>query len=305
MLIENKIKGVIITMFLGYYIKSTEIKFVSEILNKARTNVRDMAISEYHKLLSLELTELIDNIILNIESRPQGTIFDEGIRRLHKRISYTEYKNIGTEYDLRTSVSLFPDKEKTYILLHCSNPSLVEAFAKTEGIEDYTIQDSGSAVLNELDEEQENRIMKWDEIRKQDMLPMSVMLTTQMTADIDLCEFASPLTRADIRARRAMLTRLLNAYGCEEEIPKTQLMPLLDMSLSSLLKPEITNAISSAKAQLAQTLIPITKDVLLFDPSNPIIEDSTEEDAMEEPISMPDEIFEPEENIDNNSEEDK
>ena len=75
------------SQFLGYRIKSTNIKKLETILLAAKLNLKEAAKSEYHRLLSEEITEIFDDIILGVIERPNCPIIDVAVNQLNTRIS--------------------------------------------------------------------------------------------------------------------------------------------------------------------------------------------------------------------------
>lgn len=263
-------------MFLGYRIKSTNISRVASILQKAKANLYEGAMEEYHRLLSEEIAGVVDDITLNLMQRPPHPILDEAVSRLNAQIERAETLGTGTEYDLRAGVTVIPDKAYTYLMLTVSNPSLVEVFAKTEGIEDYTVD---MTVEKENDVPSE-RAAKWEGLRKacgSGSISFTAALTNRMTVDTGRLTFISKESRAMDRARWNMTARLMNSYAGGQEIRGEQLMPTLDKALLRLTDCE-AEAMRDMADRLTATLIDIDLDLVTKDPRQPA-QDPLDEDA--------------------------
>lgn len=253
--------------FLGYRIKSTNISRVASILHKAKENLYEGAMEEYHRLLSEEVAEVVDDITLNLMQRPPHPILDEAVRRLNAQIERAETLGTGTEYDLRAGVSVIPDKSYTYLMLSVSNPSLVEVFTKADGIEDYTV-DMTAEKENDVPSE---RAVKWESLRKacgNGGVSFSAVLTNRMVVEPERLTFIPKEDRAMDRARRNMTARWMNNYAGGLEICGEQLMPILDKALLRLTGYEF-DAITEMANRLTATLIDINMNLITKDPSQP------------------------------------
>lgn len=247
----------------GYRIKTPSIAKVETVLLAAKNNVREAADRQYHELLSEEVCSLVDDITLNICQRPPCSIFDEAVRRLNDKINRAEMTSSGTEYDLRAGVSVIPDGGYTYLMFSANNPALEEAFAATKQIEPYAV--SG-------DDPNCEEAKKWEAFceryhRESPML--SASLTSRMFADIDKLTYASPMERAQTIARHNLTRRLLNQYACGREIQQQDLMSVMDRALAKLVENDSMSMLNEMTMQLSTTLIEITKELVVFDPSKP------------------------------------
>jgi hypothetical protein len=263
------------SILLGYRIKSNNIMEVEQILRAAKARIGLAATEAYHRFLSDEICELVDNITLGVMSRPNCPILDVAVQNLNQRISNAEATSNGTEYDLRSNVSIIPDGKYTYFILRATNPDIQEAFADIPEIEDYTIDEKD--INSEI---KSKKVEKWQKLQRQSTekpIILSAMLTTPVSVDTNLLSFKPPLERAETRARWQMTARLLNQYACGREITSDKLLPLLDKSLERLLTEEMTEAQNEMVRQLTTTLINIKLDLVLADPNKPDEPDEPEE----------------------------
>lgn len=259
----NKTMG----QFLGYRIKTTNIGRVEKILRDAKANLHEAAMSEYHRLLSQEICELVDDITLGVVQRPEISILEAATAILNDKINRTEVTSSGTEYDLRAGVSIIPDKQYTYLILSVANPAMEEAFRASHDIEDYRV--SEEEVRNDT---RTAAAVKWDELRQRCQNAPSLMnatLTNHMTVDPERLEFDSPIVRAKVRARRRVTTHFLNSYAAQGEIKSKDLMPLLDKALAKMTDEDVQAELEEAAAQLAQSLVVITMNLVMHDPRQP------------------------------------
>ena len=271
--------------FSGYRIKSTNIQRVENILREAKKNLRSAAESEFHRMLSEEVCEVVDDIALNVMPRPNYPILQAAQERLNEAIGKAEMSSSGTEYDLRSGVTIIPDKEYTYLILHVSNDVLKKAFGDTKGIEPYKVTEEDT-----VNGDKTPTALKWDELQKRcanQPALMSATLTNKIELDTSLLEFEAPLDRARTRARRTMTARLMNQYACGTEIRNTQLMMTLDKALSKMLSPDVQREVDGMVAQLAATLPEITLEMVMADPTKPAPYEYPEEGDSSEPQSEP------------------
>lgn len=255
--------------FWGYRIKSVNINQVESILKNAKAKIAEAASEEYHRLLGIEIATLIDDITLNIQQRPNIPIFNAAINVLNEKISRAEAIGTGTEYDLRTGVTIIPDKGYTYLMLTASNSSLIPAFESTEGIENYTVDFS----IKDKTEEQSARSKKWERLWKRNEDSPAILtssLTTQIKPDPNKLTFPSKLDRASDRARHTITSRLLNQYACGQEIKPAQLMPLLDLALERILDDDIQRELDITIDNLCRILLDISLEITMKDPREPL-----------------------------------
>lgn len=241
--------------FHGYRVKGATASFVEQILLKAKENIQQAAQEEYHLLLSDEVSQLIDDIAMNLCSRPNIPILDAAAETLNHRIMEAENFNTGTEYDLRSGVQVIPDDDGyTYFIFTSANPQLEAAFASTPGIEDYTV----AIQLSDIDDNNPTeQSVKWDTLNKRysgSSPIISANLTSQVDLDPNLIRIIDKNERAAVRARRHLTTVLLNRYACGKEIPNSQLMPILDKTFSRFLFEEENGELQRITDELLRIL---------------------------------------------------
>jgi len=257
--------------FLGFRIKSNNIGKVEAILRNAKANLAAAASEEYHRFLSEEVCELVDDIAMNIKPRPANmTILEAATQSLNRSISAAETLTTGTEYDLRSGVSIIPDKGYTYLLLTVWNPALAPAFGQTEGIEPYTVGFGTSLGDNE---EQDIRAKKWERLFRRTQAEPSLLtatLTSVMQVEPKMLVFPGKKDRAYVRARRTLTSRLLNQYANGESISSDRLMPLMDKALARVLDDEYTAELDNMANQLMNILVDIDLPLITTLPGVPI-----------------------------------
>ena len=255
--------------FHGYRIKSTNIETVEKTLRAAKENLAEAAKEAYHRFLGEEVAELVDDITLGIRQRPGISILDAAIQQLNQRVSTAENLSTMTEYDLRSGVTIIPDKGYTYLLFTAANPTLEKAFADAQGIEDYTV---GLGPNAENTEEGSARAKKWERLCKRttdNPALLTATLTSKINVDPSILVFPDKEMRAGIRARRNLTSRYLNQYACGQEIKREQLMPLLDKALERILSDDASEQLRQMTERLSNILIDITPELIMKDPSSP------------------------------------
>ena len=223
--------------FCGYRTKESQTQSIETLLLRAKENIRQAAQEEYHRLLSDELAELIDDVAMSLRPRPDRPILIAATEQLNKQIMDAENFNSGTEYDLRAGVQIIPDSDGyIYLIFTAANPLLEQAFAANECIEDYTV---GISPAGQRDNGPNEQAQKWEALNKRynGASPlMSASLTCQMELDTSMLRIDNRATRATTRARRHLTTLLLNRYACGQEIRNDRLMLFLDKALARLLQ---------------------------------------------------------------------
>ena len=259
--------------FKGYKIASDSISKVEEILKKARENVSLAAKEEYHRLLSDEIATVHDDIILGVRERPFCSILNLAVDSLNKRIITAETRNYIVEHNLKSFVTIIPDKKDktTYVMWNSANALLEDAFASTEGIEDYSFYlDVGDAV----EDSQEERKRKWGQLeKKQEGLPsmLNASLTSTVDVDTSMLVFEDKDVRASIRARHHIMNQYLQAYSFGEPVHPSTLMRYTDFVLERSLSERGEVDMEETKAKLLTILPDIELSVIQMDPNAPVI----------------------------------
>ena len=246
----------------GYRIKSTNINRINRILQAAKTNIQMAANEEFHRLLCEEITELVDNIALGIVERPQDrTILQAALDRLMDKVRFAEGNNLSMEYNLRTAIQIFPDKDATYFLFF-GNVIFEEAFAMTQGIEDYTVEievsDTTETVLSE-------KAVVWNRLQSEYKDNPSILcgnFNLNLNIDESLLIFPDVKDRAEERARQNLTSRYMNMYSLGRQIDPQDLMPVMDRALIRLMDDESKEQLDIMTAQLRQILPEITLDMI-------------------------------------------
>ena len=256
--------------FHGYKINTTNISKVEKLLYDARCNLALAEAEEYHRLLSDELNHLITDISLNVVPRPEVSILDAAVNILNGKIQQAETMNLGTEYDLRSGVSVMPDKDDkcVYLIFNASNASLEEAFAETEGIEDFTVEISESTENTES-----TRARKWGELQQRyrdKPILLNAALTTTVKVNPNLLRLDDKETRATVRARHHVMGHYMQMYSGGREIQPAQLMYITDLALTRLVTPEGTAEMEQKKDQLMTILTDVSLEDIMRDPKAPV-----------------------------------
>jgi len=254
--------------FKGYKANVREIAQIERILKEAKSNIASAAREEYHRLLSDEITIICDDISLGIRERPNCSLLNLAIEVLNQKIFQTETKGIHTEYNLCSAVSLIPDSEDdcTYIIFNSANPILEEAFAVTNGVEDFSFD------LDERNAEntQSDRSKKWGVLEKRYIdspILLNTTFTSQMTVDTSVLCFEEKDVRASIRARHQAMNQYMREYAAGREIHPSELMRYMDFALGKAVSEQGEADMEEMKAKLMSILPDIAVDVITKDPT--------------------------------------
>ncbi|NLD88489.1 MAG: hypothetical protein GX633_09600 [Clostridiales bacterium] len=268
--------------FNGYRIKGKNIEPLETVLKRARENIKEAATEEYHRLLSEEIAELVDDIVMNIKPRPDCPIVQAARSLLDQRIIDSENLNSGTEFNLCASVQIIPDGDGyTYLILSAANPIIESAFASTPGIEDYT---TPLETDNLKGSEATIQSSKWMALCKKYNGESSILtatLTSRIEFDASRLRTLSKNDRASARARRHLTTLLLNRYACGRQIPNDQLMRMLDYALLRLMGEAEEIELNKITQELLGLLPDYTIDEIMRDPRAPVKENSEVEEINE------------------------
>lgn len=244
----------------GYKIDSKNISKVYQILSLAQQHVEEAAVAGFHQLLSEEITELVDNIALNVIPRPEDPILAVAYNRLMSKINYSEANSFPIEYNLYSGVSIYPERDATY-LIFIGGEDLEHAFAETEGIQNYNVEykkESDDPIMSE-------REAKWRTIMKHydGKTPnMRCDFHTELSVQEDLLRFESPSERAVGQARRTITNSYINMYGFGKQIAPEDFMEANDRALYRSVMDEDSERMISLRVQLTQILPEITLDLI-------------------------------------------
>lgn len=250
----------------GYRAKATSLNDICQILKRAKANIAEAEQEEFHRLLSEEVTFFVDNISVGAIPRPEGAILDAALASLREKIHQSEIRGIPSEYNLNTLATVIPgtslDQEYTYFLFSSENPLLREAFAATEGIEEYGVDLDHPDPKNA---EATMRAEKWNQLNAlaTDGSTIRISLTSPIgSPDLDKLSFADVQERAEDLARHNVVQRYMSIYACGKEIKPVELMTIMDRSLLRCLSEEGKEAIKEKQIALEHILPVITKDLI-------------------------------------------
>jgi hypothetical protein len=255
----------------GYKIAGTNLKNIEQTLQEARKNVREAETEVYARLLSREITELVDDIAMNIVPRPDIPIIVAAEHLLAEKLRFAG-AGADTEYNLEVSANILTDGKDTYVLLHSKNQTLIDAFKSTQGIADFTVQSSSTLMADRQDETKEMK--KWSRLRGKygDNLMLSAM-SAVISGPVELDEqrlaFESPADRAGVRARHTITNRLLALYANGKEIPPHKLMAHMDSAFEAMLSEDNQFLVGDMALKLAAVLPNITLELVKADPKAP------------------------------------
>lgn len=248
--------------FHGYKIETNNVERLNKVLQAAKSNMTAAANELYHKLLSEEITELVDNIAMNIIARPQGSLIDVARGTLMDKIRFSEARGLPTEYNLATSIQVIPSNKVCYLMFCGTNAFLEEAFASTQGIEDYSVALKEG---NEADNILTEREQQWLRLQKQCEAEPAILfanLSMQVSLDRSLLIFADKTERAAVRARHELTNQFINMYAAGKQIQPYELMSFMDKSLSQTLSDSTQAKQKELEMRLLNILPDITLDLL-------------------------------------------
>lgn len=218
----------------GYKIQSADICKVNAVLHLARKRVMEAQKEEFHRLLSEEITEIVDDAALKVTAKLQEDILKEAEMRLREKIAYTSRRGYNNAYNFEATVSIIPSSNanETYLMLYCVNDLVREAFATTEGIEDYSLDSDASQP------EQEKRTKVWNQLKDENgednPLIIKAFLSGPIAVDAKLLKFSTAAARASVRARQHLMNLRLQMFSFGQEIRPEQLMPKIDLMLDTI-----------------------------------------------------------------------
>jgi hypothetical protein len=275
----------------GYKISGTSVARIEKVLQEARKNIAEAETEVFAQLLSREITELIDDISMNNESRPDIPLLIAAEQKLMDKIRFAGNRT-PTEYNLEVSANILTDDKDTFVLLHTKNQTLIDAFRSTAGIMDYAVQAPPSALSPEFTGKQEEtkEMKKWSRLRTKYgdnlmLTTMSVVLSSPVVLDEARLAFESPASRAGVRARHTITNRMLSMYASGKEILPHKLMSYMDYAYEAAMASEENQLLIEDMAIKLSTILPnITLELIKYDPRAPIETSISPAEAREETV---------------------
>ena len=254
----------------GYKINGTSLDRLYVVLDEARQKVQGAVEDEYHRLLGVEVTQLVDDISMNFVQRPDVPLLHAAQSALLERVRFA-VMGFPVEYNLEATASILTDNKDTYIILRAGNPHIAEAFASSSAdLQWYGVNESENEPQGLLPEDAA-AIETWRQLRDrygEDLgrSSLTAMLSGPVSTDRNRLLFEPPAKRAAERARHTYMNRMLSACAKGREIPPHMLMPYLDHVMLGLLSEESQAEIECITGQLAAILPPITLELIEADP---------------------------------------
>lgn len=212
----------------GYRIKSKDINEIMHSLDKVRNKLSKITQKEYNRLLSEEITFLVDKVALNELKREENmSIYDGAVQIVDGRINRDETVNICSPFNFRVYVHvLSDDSEYTYLKVNCMNTKLIKAF---DDLEEYSVNEI------ECEDNHNAKTVLWTKLQKkyQNIEPMVISLTQTPIPDKEKLSFESVRVRAETEARHNMLNGLLSDINGGGQIPPIRLMNYFDEAIQT------------------------------------------------------------------------
>lgn len=249
----------------GYRCKSTDLKYIEKIISKIRTDIIKVAKEEYKKLLVTEIERLFDDISLNKVNRPQdNSIFNIAKLTLDEKIKNISIRNTPVEYNFNLSIHILLDEKYTYFKINSNNFIYTDIFNKFSELEEYILTSTEAIDISNI------KTKNWNELMKnysESNHPFGVTIINGFFdfEDItpDSLSFTEPKYRVESLATKEMLTRIVNMYGCGNQIPPTRLMDYIEDGINRIEKSnEIIDELEIIKKELSKIIQPITPELI-------------------------------------------
>ena len=258
----------------GYKIKGASLVRLETVLKEARQAIQEATNAEYHRMLSAEITDMVDDATLGLIPRPAIPILSAAENSLQERITRSGL-GFDTEYNLKASVAVLTDGKDTYLILYAKNAELISAFessSKSGALINYSLV-YDDRFASGLDRVETPESKKWEELKglygdNVSQTGMTAGLSAQMPRiDLDALSFPLVADRARDRARYDYTNRMLSQYTTGLEIQPHKLMRLTDQALSAAISEDGEAEIERMAIHLAGILPPITLELVKSDPN--------------------------------------
>ncbi len=254
---------------IGEYLPTLRIR---DRLAEMKKKVRAAGDAEYKRLLSKEVTALVDNIATGVVPRPGIPIVEEARNLLDARINTAIGRKVPTEFNMRAEVKVIiaPDLSVFYSVTAQNRAIRTAIFS--DGLKPCHVKSEDSP-----------NMALWSELLEyeKEVPTLNAFLYPQDTVSVNAADltFPSVYQRANILARHRMQNIYLSAYSLEPQIPQNKLMAYLDEALEAL-SLQNSSEYRDYVCQLKAILPEITAELITKTPDK--------SDSEQNPAHMPD-----------------
>lgn len=254
----------------GYKCSSTNFAEVEEAIQKLKNFICIQGVKLYTTLLANEIETLVDEIALNVVPRPQISIYMAAKQALDQKVSNATGRGLLIPYNFGIQLAVYSYKDAVYIKMNTNNERLIDTLKKPPtGLANFSLHDDR---LDNAEEKSHEAI--WNEIMNiyhGDKIPLIYQFVACAGANPawkKLSEkFRSRNERAAVRIRYQQTNQLLNMIGMNQQIPPHKLMPYLDEAFAYLGDKAIQADAERMMPQALQTIVNITEEMVMRDPS--------------------------------------
>lgn len=240
----------------GYRIKTTDLGDVEKEIQKVRVRINNIAQKKYQGLVGKEAAFLSDMICTNnIYNDTGGTIFDEAVNRVDKRISTAAAAALSSEYNFHIHAHLLVYDGYTYLKVICKNERFLSAF-NVGNIEPFHLS-------KQEDTDIENAKRKtWLKLHSlyMDFDPPVIDLSPVFNRETLKLDYPSVDERCRQVARDAVCNEYLAKISGGGQIPPYLLMPYMHMAEGMLETEDGENAVAERELALKEMLIDLNED---------------------------------------------
>lgn len=247
----------------GYKVNKLSLKKAESVLDEAKKKIEVIATKRYYDLLSAEIENLVDNIVLgSVSKAPDKSIFEMATDILNNRIAVATSRRDNIEFNLSATAYILTHENDTYIELSSVTEIYDSVFPNIDRVEDCSVIE-GESILPSDDP----NYAIWKEIinkyNKETFLTMRLYpIRAVPKPSFNQLTFNSVEVRADRKARHHVANILLGAYGGGEQIPPHKLMEYMDSALLRTTDAAMTPIIKQEMNKLTQILPVITEELI-------------------------------------------
>ena len=252
----------------GYKIKGASLIRLESVFKEARQAIYEATKEEYHRMLSAEVADIVDDVAMGLMPRPGMPILAIAEKELQERIDRSGL-GFDTEYNLKATVAVMTDGKDTYLILYAKNAEIIHAFensSKSGALINFNLVHD-DRLMTGIDRVETPESKKWEHLKEiygdnVSQTGITANLSAQVRLDVELLAFPTIAERAQERARYDYTNRMLAQYSVGREIHPHKLMRLTDQALAATITEDGEEEIERMTIHLASMLPSITLELI-------------------------------------------
>lgn len=250
----------------GYLLKgSNHLDDIEMILYEARQRILPIANKMYENLVIKQVERIVDEISLNLYSRPkQKSILEIATEETQRRILYADQHMHMIEYNFHISTQImlgnFDGTPSTIFKINTLNNMYEKSLNKVKEWVPFNFYDT------DLESKSEKSRL-WNSLSEKytEEIPFSFNLLPydQLKIVPENFHYRSVMERAEEKAQEKILNHLLACYSCNEQIQPHKLMEFVLQAMKQYTNQQVQKKYLLERDKLLQILPEITYEMII------------------------------------------